>query len=632
MSPRDGDPVDAEFLGYRIEEPLGRGGMGVVYRAYDVRLKRTVALKLIAPEFAADPRFRERFSRESELAMSLEHPNVIPIHDAGEADGRLYLVMRCVDGTDLRALLRRDGALEPKRALAIVRQVGNALDAAHARGLVHRDVKPSNVLLDASEHAYLADFGLTRRFAEHGSSLDARSLGTPAYLAPEQIEGRAIDGRADVYSLGCLLYECLTGAPPFAGPSRLAVAWAHLEEAPPRASERGVELPESIDPVVGKAMAKEPDDRYASCAELVAAAEGALGLERPPRRRRAVLLAALAAIVAVAAGTAFAATRNTDEATGSTAAPDPEKLVRVDPATNRVAAEIDVGASPTAVAVGGRSVWVYNRGDDTVSEIDAATNDVVHTTEVSTIPATLEFGTGPILAADAGGAWLIGYDVMRDRHLLTRVLSGGRGAREHRLPMDPSAVVVDGGSVWALANRGIHNAALRVDPDSGRVVAQLRLPDDVGGSRVDGLAVGDGHVWVTNLYLGRLYRIDAKTGEMRERDLGSYAARPVLAFGALWMCIARTTDPAMYRVDPRTLRQTRLGDALPAEDGQYVVGDGSVWRYDVPSGTLMRFDPRAGELDALVRVLPASGPNGPHLYVTSIAAGTDAVWVTLSQS
>jgi quercetin dioxygenase-like cupin family protein len=297
MNARDGDPVEDEFLGYRLEAPLGRGGMGVVYRAYDVRLKRTVALKLIAPEFAADERFRERFSRESELAMSLEHPNVIPIHDAGEADGRLYLVMRCVEGIDLRALLGRDGALEPKRALAIVRQVGNALDAAHARGLVHRDVKPSNVLLDESEHAYLADFGLTRRFADETTAADARSLGTPAYLAPEQIEGRPVDGRADVYSLGCLLYECLAGEPPFVGSSRLAVAWAHLEDDPPRVSERDRRLPEALDGVIAKAMAKEPDERYATCADLVASSEGALGLGRSTawRRRGVPLAAALAA-------------------------------------------------------------------------------------------------------------------------------------------------------------------------------------------------------------------------------------------------------------------------------------------------------------------------------------------------
>ena len=168
----------------------------------------------MAPEFALDERFQARFARESELAMSLEHPNVVPIHDAGEVDGRLYLAMRYVEGTDLRALLRAEGALEPTRALAITRQVGAALDAAHASGLVHRDVKPSNVLLDKEEHVYLADLGLTRQLEDQGvRGGEDRSVGTPAYLAPEQIEGRPADGRADVYSLGCVLYECLTGGP-----------------------------------------------------------------------------------------------------------------------------------------------------------------------------------------------------------------------------------------------------------------------------------------------------------------------------------------------------------------------------------------------------------------------------------
>src|SRR5215469_7445210 len=160
--------IGTDFLGYRIEESIGRGGMGVVYRGYDLRLKRTVALKLIAPSLALDERFRERFERETELVMSLEHPNVVPIYDAGEVDGRVYLAMRLVDGTDLGALLRAEGALQPARAITICMQIASALDAAHARGLVHRDVKPSNVLLDSTEHLYLADFGLSRRLDDQG--------------------------------------------------------------------------------------------------------------------------------------------------------------------------------------------------------------------------------------------------------------------------------------------------------------------------------------------------------------------------------------------------------------------------------------------------------------------------------
>src|SRR6266511_3511185 len=308
MSTRSQPELGSDFLGYRIEELISRGGMGVVYRAYDLRLKRTVALKLVTPELALDERFRERFARETELAMSLEHPNVVPIHDAGEVDGRLYLAMRLVAGTDLRQLLRAEGALEPSRALAICGQVASALDAAHAKALVHRDVKPSNVLLDESEHVYLADFGLTRRLEEQGAQIgEGRSIGTPAYLAPEQIEGRTVDGRADVYSLGCVLFECLTGTTPYRRDSQLAVAWAHLEEDPPSASERNPEVPEAIDTVLRRAMAKEPEERYSTCGALIADVEAALGLrQRPIWRAGRRLLFAAPAILALAAAIAIA--------------------------------------------------------------------------------------------------------------------------------------------------------------------------------------------------------------------------------------------------------------------------------------------------------------------------------------
>ena len=228
--------VGTQIAGYRLEEVVGRGGMGVVYRAHDVALERSVALKLLSPSLAEDRDFRERFLVESRLAASLEHPNVVPIHDAGEADGQLYLAMRYVEGTDLKRLLQEEGSLEPARAIAICAPVAEALDAAHARGLVHRDVKPSNVLLDHDEHAYLADFGLTRRLSEQAPAFDAGlSLGTPAYVAPEQIEGKDVDGRADQYSLACLLHECLTGEPPFQRGSEAATLFAHLEEEPPAA-------------------------------------------------------------------------------------------------------------------------------------------------------------------------------------------------------------------------------------------------------------------------------------------------------------------------------------------------------------------------------------------------------------
>jgi Protein kinase domain len=271
-----------QLAGYEIEAVLGRGGMGVVYRAFDARLGRPVALKLIAPEKAQDERFRERFLGESQLAASLDHSNVVPVYDAGEADGHLYIAMRYVEGTDLRTLLAHEAPLEPQRAVALVGQVAAALDAAHARGLVHRDVKPANILVTEEtgrEHCYLSDFGLTRGPDPRRSlSEPAHLSGTVAYTAPEQITGEAVTGRADLYSLGCVLYEALVGHPPFAGRRSMAVLVAHVEESPPPLPAHA-----ALEPVVAKALAKHPSERFATCGEFVEEARAALGgRELPP--------------------------------------------------------------------------------------------------------------------------------------------------------------------------------------------------------------------------------------------------------------------------------------------------------------------------------------------------------------
>ena len=224
------------FAGYRIEGIAGRGGMGVVYRATQLTLERRVALKLVTPELADDSEFRERFKRESRLAASIDHPNVITIHEAGEAEGQLYISMRYVEGTDLGALIARGGPLEPRRAAHVVSQVAAALDAAHARGLVHRDIKPANVLIerrDGEEHAYLTDFGLTKRSdARSELTRTGQWVGTLDYAAPEQVAGSSVDARADVYALGCLLYKALAGSAPFGGREDVAKLYAHVNEAP----------------------------------------------------------------------------------------------------------------------------------------------------------------------------------------------------------------------------------------------------------------------------------------------------------------------------------------------------------------------------------------------------------------
>ena len=266
--------VGTELAGYLIESVIGRGGMGVVYLAEHRRLKRKVALKVLAPERAGNERFRRRFLEESRIAAGLNHPNVIPIHDADEADGVLFLAMRYVEGTDLRTLLAQEGRLEPARALRIVGQVGSALDAAHERLLVHRDVTAANVLVSADDHAYLCDFGLSKRSSSSVSALSAPGevLGTVAYIAPEQIEHGDGGPSADIYSLGCLLYQCLTGAPPFERDSDLAVLWAHMQETPPPITTAAPELPVGLDAVFARALAKDPPDRYPTCRDLVQAA------------------------------------------------------------------------------------------------------------------------------------------------------------------------------------------------------------------------------------------------------------------------------------------------------------------------------------------------------------------------
>ncbi len=268
--------------GYRIDSVLGRGGMGVVYLAQQLALGRRVALKVINPDLSDDVEFRDRFSREAQLAASIDHRHIIPVHDAGEAGGRLYISMRYVRGRDLGAVLAQEGALSPERALAILGSVADALDAAHAAGLVHRDVKPANVLIEdgpgqEAERVYLTDFGLTKRVdVESGLTRAGIFVGTPDYASPEQCAGKRVDARTDVYSLACVLYECLTGDTPFPRDSGAQVMAAHLLEAPPRASTARAGLPSALDDVLLKALAKDPEQRFDTCSEMVDAARAAL--------------------------------------------------------------------------------------------------------------------------------------------------------------------------------------------------------------------------------------------------------------------------------------------------------------------------------------------------------------------
>src|SRR6195952_4382777 len=309
------EPVVRTFGRYELLTLVGAGGMGQVWRARDRQTNRMVALKVLPEHSAEDEEPRERFRRECEAVAQLTEPHVIPIHDFGDMDGRLFLNMRLVDGTDLRTLLKREGAMPPTRAVAIIAQVAGALQAAHDVGLVHRDVKPSNILVCANDFAYLIDFGIAHSSGDHTLTKAGQTIGTASYMAPEAI-GAAVKThlRVDVYALACVLYECLTGKPPFVSDMGMQGLIAlHLHASPPRPSDGAPDVPAAFDAVIAKGMAKNPDDRYPSVRELAAAARAAVGntadaipitpaapRNRLPRKVIAILAAAVVAIVLVA--------------------------------------------------------------------------------------------------------------------------------------------------------------------------------------------------------------------------------------------------------------------------------------------------------------------------------------------
>src|SRR3954454_1924698 len=278
------DPrLGTEIAGYRIEERIGRGGMGVVYRAQHMNLQRRAAIKIIAPEFADTKGFRSRFIREARIAAALQHPNIVTVYDAGQMGETLYIAMQFIRGSDLGAILREEGRLRPYRAIDVCRQIASALDAAHGMALIHRDVKPGNVLIEG-RRAYLTDFGLTKRSGGTKSGLTQAGelVGTIHYVAPEQIEAGGVHARTDVYSLACLLFHCHTGHVPFERDTDVAVIYAHLSEAPPKLTNVRPELPAGLDAVIAKGLDKSPERRFQSCRDLMSAARGVIDAAGAP--------------------------------------------------------------------------------------------------------------------------------------------------------------------------------------------------------------------------------------------------------------------------------------------------------------------------------------------------------------
>jgi ABC-type branched-subunit amino acid transport system substrate-binding protein/predicted Ser/Thr protein kinase len=561
------------FSNYRVDSLLGRGGMGVVYLAHDDSLERPVALKLIAPELLQDEEFRARFLREPKLAASLDHPNVIPIYEAGEHDGQLYLAMRYVKGTDLRAVLEREDRLSPERTIEVLSQVAGALDAAHERGLVHRDVKPANVLLDKAGHPYLTDFGITKEAG--GESTDTgQVVGTLDYLAPEQIRGEEVDGRTDGYALACVFYECLSGTPPFRRRTEAETLWAHMQGEP--APLRGRH---ELNSVLGRALAKEKDDRYPSCGEFIEAAAEALGVEPPStaarplaaRRKRLAgrTLVAGGLLLLVAAGAAAVATFGGGE--GEEPPPQRNGIAAFDTGGAQLASFTDTDTPPSSLAVGEGAVWALGLEEGTVFRVDPESKKVVK-----------RFKTGGIVTDIAAGA----------------------------------------GAVWLRPNTPDAGARIdRLDPDTGKVTNSVALPSgDFGGDLPSQnwgfpqIAVGAGAVWAINDD-HTVSRLDPATGEVVARIEVS-AATIAAGRDGVWFVDAADTR-AVRRINPATNRPGQTVSLGTQNLSAVAVGGGYVWASAEGDGVVWRIEPGRPPVTRTIEV---------GVGVTFLAHDTGAIW------
>jgi serine/threonine protein kinase/sugar lactone lactonase YvrE len=608
-----GDPrIGSELLGYRIEALVGRGGMGAVYRAEDLALGRNVALKLLAPELASHERFRARFQRESRLAASIDHPSIVPIYEAGEVQGQLYIAMRYVEGPDLGTLLRREGRLEPARALAIVAPVADALDEAHEHGLVHRDVKPSNVLLDTRGRAFLADFGLTKR-ADDDAELTGGLLGTVDYVAPETIEGSAVDARADVYSLAALLYECLTGRVPFVRDTDLAVLWAHLNDPAP-----GLRDSPELDPIFEKALAKEPGDRFETCSAFVDAVERGLPKPEPRRaRRRGLLLAGVLGLAAAALAAVLGLGRDNGPNTTPTLAITSSVIQRIDPATNRLVATLRVPVQKAELAVGAGSLWAVDSESSAVHRIDPRRNAVTETIQTSGDPLALTFA--------AGALWILnGRDGVVSR------LDPGTGKITAVVPLPPGSYdtpipfVGTESGVWASWSTDNGNA-VHIDTESTKPTVLQVGPAEV--TELYGVApTGPRTLWVLgpnplDPFTSAVMRVDPTLTDLSRPDVlpisGGHGGCAAADRENLW--VTQYGSAFLLRVDTARLRfdrRTRVGSGTCG----VAVGDGSVWATNWSERAVKRIDPESGKVLAIIPVAEDAIP-------VSIAVGAGGVWV-----
>ena len=644
-------PQGAVFAGHRIEGVAGRGGMGVVYRATHLALDHVVALKVITPELAGDPRFRERFVRESRMAVLIRHPNVVQVRHAGEEDGVLFVTMDYVDGYDLKALIGAERRLDPQRVAGIVGQLGAALDAAHERGLVHRDVKPANVLIEArdgAEHVYLTDFGLTKRMTG-ATELTASGafIGTLEYMAPEQIRGGELDGRTDVYALGGVAFAAITGEPPFARvEGDVAKLYAHLNDPAPRASERAPGVDPALDPVLQRAMAKDPDERYPSAGGLARALASAAAGDRETEPLAAAPPVESTAEAALPVEPTAEATQPTAPTAAAAGPPRADSggaaRLRRPQAGRRI---LGVLAGFAAIAAVAGVIALVRDGDGDGDPIDAAAS-LVGEYGAGRLPSGVAVVDGRVLVADREGGQVLAIDA-RNGERVDRADLGGQ----------IESVIEASGSVWAADAE--NDRVLRLDPGTldpeGDPIAVGAYPRE--------LAADSHGIWTTNREGDSLSVIDPATNSARTATPINGLPR-ALHFGPEYLWVATKNGGAdgagsVVQVDPETdetktypvggaphgvlehedvvwvtatdAREVRrfeadTGDPLDpiavGEEPQGIVfGFGSIWVTCVDGG-LFRIDPATGATRRL-----QLEPN-----LEGLAIGADRVWVAGGKS
>jgi serine/threonine-protein kinase len=619
--------------GYRIEGVAGEGGMGRVYRATQMGLNRQVALKVIMPELAHEPDFRTRFTREAELSASIDHPNVIPVYEAGDAEGRLFIAMRWVDGTDLRSVIVREGQLDPGRVVEIVQQVAAALDAAHRGGLVHRDVKPANVMLTSThgqEHVYLTDFGLTKR-AESVVALTRTGafVGTPDYMPPEQIQGQRADARTDVYALGCLLFHALTAHPPYDRDTEIAKMYAHLHDPPPSVVAAVPTTPAALEGVISRALAKQPDERYPSAGDLARAARAAMAgaLPSEPERSLATGLAAPAAFDPTAPGIA---------PTGAPATPPPPQTP---PPELPPTAMPEPGAPPTPsepppTAMPPSTPPPTSEPGPTAMPPSTPPPEPPPTAMPAASPppaaaqppaASPPAATPPAAQPPAGGPPAAPPSAPPPARPPRRVL-----------PVAFAALLVVGVVGAGLAVAGVFSGDDEQQPpaNTGTETEQPteeappeRTPPEViariqAGDGPDGIAVDGNTVWVSNSRDGTLTRLDTQLNSVVGDPIpvGTNPDEVEAADGVVW--VTNTDDDSVSRVDVDSGEAT--GIPVGAGPEGLSLGEQLVWVTNGDSDTVSRLDRASGApLDP-----PITVQNKP----IGIFVGEDSVWVTNSFS